>query len=349
MNIESCFSTEEGFRNAFNAFYAKDNELTREYANKKISKNFHSICVKHRDSPWNKDYYFTFTHCIYHPCYLVEDVCSKVYQLFESVRKHIECASKQYQIAVEIPFVKGSTTRDVSNVFYHRISYKTLTLPNPSGENTKQDLSQEMVTEIAIPMLGKFLESHGFTYKINNESVVFNWSEEVNPFNPRPKAPEINPVDPLGILLIESFKSEESTDTVFVCKNGIEIKVHKLVLQLRSGFFKRLFNNKDFKDSNSGIIDLKVFDSKTVQAAVEHMYTWKNPFETDAGRDLDLIDMIYLANYWELETLREYAAIAIGKNISPEQLGVLKNLSEKYDSDYLRKIYDYFEIRFQKK
>jgi hypothetical protein len=63
-------------------------------------------------------------------------------------------------------------------------------------------------------------------------------------------------------------------------------------------------------------------------------------------KDLDPIELIYLAEMWRLETLREYAATAIGKNISPEQWGVLKSLSEKYDSRYLHELQKYFEIRF---
>ena len=64
---------------------------------------------------------------------------------------------------------------------------------------------------------------------------------------------------------------DETSDFKIVCQ-GEELKCHKLILSLRSDFFKKMFN-RDCKESNEGIMTTTDFTGKTMRSFLKYLYT----------------------------------------------------------------------------
>jgi len=73
-------------------------------------------------------------------------------------------------------------------------------------------------------------------------------------------------------LLTDTKIMDETSDFKIVCQ-GEELKCHKLVLSLRSDFFKKMFNNRDYKESNEGIMTTTDFTGKTMKSFLKYLYT----------------------------------------------------------------------------
>ena len=73
-------------------------------------------------------------------------------------------------------------------------------------------------------------------------------------------------------LLIDTKIMDETSDFKIVCQ-GEELKCHKLVLSMRSDFFKKMFNNRDYKESNEGIMTTTDFTGKTMKSFLKYLYT----------------------------------------------------------------------------
>ena len=72
-------------------------------------------------------------------------------------------------------------------------------------------------------------------------------------------------------LLTDSKIMDETSDFKFVCQ-GEELKCHKLVLSLRSDFFKTMFNS-EYKESNEGMMITADFPAKTMKSFLKYLYT----------------------------------------------------------------------------
>ena len=64
---------------------------------------------------------------------------------------------------------------------------------------------------------------------------------------------------------------DETSDFKIVCQ-GEELKCHKFVLRLRSDFFKKMFN-REYKETNVGIMTTTDFSSKTMKSFLKYLYT----------------------------------------------------------------------------
>ena len=73
-------------------------------------------------------------------------------------------------------------------------------------------------------------------------------------------------------LLTDTKIMDETSDFKIVCQ-GEELKCHKLVLSMRSDFFKKMFNNRDYKESNEGIMTTTDFTGKTMKSFLKYLYT----------------------------------------------------------------------------
>ena len=73
-------------------------------------------------------------------------------------------------------------------------------------------------------------------------------------------------------LLTDIKIMDETSDFKIVCQ-GEELKCHKLVLSMRSDFFKKMFNNRDYKESNEGIMTTTDFTGKTMKSFLKYLYT----------------------------------------------------------------------------
>jgi len=64
---------------------------------------------------------------------------------------------------------------------------------------------------------------------------------------------------------------DETSDFKIVCQ-GEELKCHKLVLSLRSDFFKKMFN-QEYKESNEGLMTTTDFNAQTMKSFLKYLYT----------------------------------------------------------------------------
>ncbi|KAF7194961.1 hypothetical protein HII31_03635 [Pseudocercospora fuligena] len=93
-----------------------------------------------------------------------------------------------------------------------------------------------------------------------------------------------------GKNLRELAKDEASSDFTIVCKgNGREYKVHKLVVNLSSSYFTPVFN-KQFREGQTGHIDLKDDWDEAIEIMVHYFYNlhytlpdWADTAENDRG------------------------------------------------------------------
>ena len=74
-----------------------------------------------------------------------------------------------------------------------------------------------------------------------------------------------------GPTLQDLLTDDETSDFKIVCE-GEELKCHKLILSLRSDFFKKMFN-RDCKESNEGIMTTTDFTGKTMRSFLKYLYT----------------------------------------------------------------------------
>ena len=72
-------------------------------------------------------------------------------------------------------------------------------------------------------------------------------------------------------LLKDRKIMDETSDFKIVCQ-GEELKCHKLVLSLRSDFFKKMFN-QEYKESNEGFMTTTDFNAQTMKSFLKYLYT----------------------------------------------------------------------------
>jgi len=72
-------------------------------------------------------------------------------------------------------------------------------------------------------------------------------------------------------LLTDHKIIDETSDFKIVCQ-GEELKCHKLVLSLRSDFFKKMFN-QEYKESNEGFMTTTDFNAQTMKSFLKYLYT----------------------------------------------------------------------------
>ena len=72
-------------------------------------------------------------------------------------------------------------------------------------------------------------------------------------------------------LLKDRKIMDETSDFKIVCQ-GEELKCHKLVLSLRSDFFKKMFN-QEYKESNEGLMTTTDFNAQTMKSFLKYLYT----------------------------------------------------------------------------
>ncbi len=294
----------------------------------------------------------------------------RIYGLFETIRQHIENGSKNYKTSVVISVLQGKTSLRYEKSMYTRTEfpYTVLFVPLPEEGSTQENFDKRgmlpcLIDKLALPLLSELLSPHGFKIELSGETIVqqmperkvsnfiasgitVSWTKEINPFVIFPKAPPVAAPKALNLTLWDAYKLESHTDITFVCKDKKEIRAHSLVLKLVSSHFEVMLRH-EFREKKEGIIELLV-SSRTLGAVLDHIYSGKNPFDSEERKTLDAKELIDLANQWNLATLREYAATFIGQNCPEEDWKDLKALGISYQSSYLLDLYKYYSLRFTK-
>lgn len=363
MNPLQFITSRDGFKNAIEGCIGK----------------FTSRSLRYQDcEEFSHAVYHKLSHVISMPKYSryhpygepKHNVGPRIYGLFETIRQHIENASKNYKTSVEISVLKGRTSLEYKKSMYTRTEfpYTALFVPLPDEGSTQESFDKRgvlpcLIDKLALPVLRELLSPHGFKIELSGETVVqaipeenlsnfiasgitVSWTKEINPFVIFAKASPVAAPKAISQTLWDAYKLESHTDITFVCRDKKEIRAHSLVLKLVSSHLEELLRH-EFREKREGIVELLV-SSVTLGAVLDHMYSGKNPFDSAEGKKLDAKELIDLANQWNLVTLREYAAAFIGQNCPEEDWKGLKALGIAYQSSYLLDLYKYYSLRFTK-
>lgn len=114
---------------------------------------------------------------------------------------------------------------------------------------------------------------------------------------------------------------------------GQRLKVHKLVLAMRSPIFAAMFS-ADMKESRENLLNLGHIDTSVVKIFVDYMYT--NKLDQNASRDLaTIVELMKLAEQYQIICLRiECVNRLIGMLSIDNTIDILK-LGDMYNSEIL--------------
>lgn len=384
MNPVNFFASQTEFRNAIDFSAQKDDQprclkkYNKSTCYEDCGKYEHTILGAFKDSKRSITT-LTISHTIedvhcskkYHPYgFPWHDITSRVDELFETIRRHIEYAAKNYQISVTIPILKGKTVLNYEKSMYctTKFPYTALLAPSPEEQVTQDDFDRRgvvpcVVNTFVFPLIKDLLLPHGFKTELHGEAllrtkaekptsyfiatgITVSWTKQLNPFVIFPQPPAVLAPKAIGQTLWTAYKLEQHTDLVFVCTDKKEIRAHSLILKLASPYFERALKY-DYREKREGRFEV-VVTSSTLTAVLDHVYSGKNPFDSEEGNHLDSKELIHLANQWDLVTLRNYAANFIGQTHKEEEWMQLKELALAYQSLYLLELYKYYSLRFAK-
>lgn len=107
-------------------------------------------------------------------------------------------------------------------------------------------------------------------------------------------------LEELSTCLKDLFTTSEHSDVTFVLDDGTEIASHRLILAIRSSFFRAMLFN-GFQESHQPKVSLHDTNSTAFRAILEYMYTSKIEF---SNVDLDiLLEYLSLAHRYDLSQL----------------------------------------------
>ncbi|EFO83881.1 hypothetical protein CRE_14867 [Caenorhabditis remanei] len=114
------------------------------------------------------------------------------------------------------------------------------------------------------------------------------------------KRSKVDHVDELSESFAQIFLSSDHSDVTLVLDDGSEFPTHRLILAVRSSFFKALLYN-GFQETHQTRVALKETNSKAFEAVLQYMYTSKIDF---SGVELEiLLEYLSLAHRYDLGQL----------------------------------------------
>ena len=120
------------------------------------------------------------------------------------------------------------------------------------------------------------------------------------------------------------YDTKSYSDLTLVCSDGIEIQAHRFTLAAASHVLKELI------DIGSSIIKISDIDSTTMNEILRYIYTKEvNDIDDCAPK------LIYGADKYELNGLKELCVIAMIDNLSVENAVDYFLLADQYDAEEL--------------
>lgn len=111
---------------------------------------------------------------------------------------------------------------------------------------------------------------------------------------------DVHHLEELSQCLGEIFQSSEHSDVTLVLDDGTEFAAHRLILAIRSSFFRAMLYN-GFQESHQKRVALHETNSTAFRAILQYMYTSKIDF---AEVELDiLLEYLSLAHRYDLNQL----------------------------------------------
>jgi len=135
----------------------------------------------------------------------------------------------------------------------------------------------------------------------------------------------VGPV-PMGVALYDSMDHSDVT----LVTEGAEFRAHKAVLSARSGTFKSMFQH-DCIENATNKVDLKHHESDLVQEMLRYMYTNK----VENLKNL-AVDLLPIADMYELEHLKEMCVAAVHSNIAVESVVAVYRLAALHSVESIK-------------
>lgn len=159
-----------------------------------------------------------------------------------------------------------------------------------------------------------------------------------------PKVPEVSQkMSGVSDLLFQDLEQQKLTDFTIECKGSVpgEIKVHKLILALRSPFWQKMFENKmkELTEQKASIF----YSSTVVRAALYSLYTGSCYLERPEHQDCDPVEMLDLAESWGVEPLKNMVINQIITKSSIDQKDEVRKLAKKYNIEPLLKAAQFYD------
>ncbi|CAI2353213.1 unnamed protein product [Caenorhabditis sp. 36 PRJEB53466] len=149
---------------------------------------------------------------------------------------------------------------------------------------------------------------------------------------------DVQHLQELSLCLGELFTSAEHSDVTLVFDDGSEIAAHRLILAVRSSFFRAMLFN-GFQESHQPKVNLKDTNSTAFRAILQYMYTSKIDF---TGVELDiLLEYLSLAHRYDLGPLMT----AISENF--KEILRNENLCSIFNAAYFFQLSDLIEYCMQ--
>lgn len=114
------------------------------------------------------------------------------------------------------------------------------------------------------------------------------------------------------------YEKELFTDFEFRCNDGVTLKCHKSVLAARSPVFEAMLSN-DMEEARQGFAEVPDYDSKLMKEFLRFIYCGSVQGIKNFAKDL-----IFLADKYDLESLKEICITQLVKDLSKEN--VINNL-----------------------
>ncbi|KAF2422103.1 hypothetical protein EJ08DRAFT_682826 [Tothia fuscella] len=144
--------------------------------------------------------------------------------------------------------------------------------------------------------------------------------------------------------LDKMFERGEYTDLVLHCKDGKDIKAHKMVLCVQSGYFANACKPESFSESFNGELNID-FKSRYVEAMLRYCYTFDHQINdvTAADHPHFHATLYVMADYYQIPSLKSIAKSefeAVVKASDPEFFNTLVYVYENTppEDDGLRHI-----------
>ena len=152
----------------------------------------------------------------------------------------------------------------------------------------------------------KFNFEHKMTENIRGEatgSLYFRLNLNLHvDYVKKPSNPTKKLNDPsLNQFFTDSKIRDETSDFKIICE-GEELKCHKLVLSLRSDFFKTMFNG-DMKEAKQGFLNIEEFKLETMKSFHKYLYT-DSIYQSEI--DVDLLRAAHMYDFKRLVGECEY-------------------------------------------
>lgn len=140
-------------------------------------------------------------------------------------------------------------------------------------------------------------DGRGVVETMRTESAAI--SNNFNAVNNSNKS-DVHHLEELSQCFGEIFRSADHSDVTLVLDDGAEFPAHRLILAVRSSFFRAMLYN-GFQESHQQCVALRETNSTAFQAILQYMYTSKIDF---SRVDLDiLLEYLSLAHRYDLNQL----------------------------------------------